>query len=225
VSRQSPHPVPIHPVPIHRVPIHRVPVHRVPVQLVARALSRVATSLLAISLLGLVVVGPAPAAHARAAVEDYASWQPATRCSPKPKPGATALVRWLARKYDGGTTSISRACRGSTSEHTEGRAIDWRLDATRKADRRTAKRFLERLLRTDKQDNAHALARRMGVMYVIWNDEMYAAWDAFEPEPYLSSSCRKRKRCSPTLRHRDHVHISLTRRAAKGRTSWYDGRV
>ena len=196
-----------------------------PAHPVAHVLRCLATALLTTSLLGLTVVGPAPAAHARTAVEDYASWQPASRCSPKPKPGATALGRWLTRRYDGGTTSISSACRGSSSEHTEGRAIDWRLDATKKTDRRTAKRFLKRLLRSDKQGNAHALARRMGIMYVIWNDEMYAAWDAFEPEPYLSSSCRRRQRCSPTLRHRDHVHISLTRRAGKGRTSWYDGRV
>ncbi|MEN8672737.1 hypothetical protein [Nocardioides sp.] len=196
-----------------------------PARRIAESLRRIVTALLATCLIGLTVVGPAPTAQARTAVEDYAAWQPATRCSPRPKPGAKALGRWLTRRYDGGATSISRACRGSSSEHTEGRAVDWRLDATRTADRRTAKRFLERLLRTDKQGNPHALARRMGVMYVIWNDQMYAAWDAFEPEPYLSSSCRKRKRCSPTLRHRDHVHISLTRRGGKGRTSWYDGRV
>ena len=62
----------------------------------------------------------------------------------------------------------------------------------------------------------------MGVMYVIWDDRMYAAWDEFRPEPYLSSSCRSRRRCSPTLRHRDHLHVSLTRQGAKGSTSWYD---
>ena len=60
--------------------------------------------------------------------------------------------------------------------------------------------------------------------YVIWNDRMYPAWSRFEPEPYLSSSCPSRKRCSPTLRHRDHVHVSLSRAGAKARTSWYAGR-
>jgi hypothetical protein len=65
----------------------------------------------------------------------------------------------------------------------------------------------------------------MGIVYVIWNDRMYPAWDRFEPEAYLSSSCPTPKRCSPTLRHRDHLHVSLSRRGARGLTSWYAGRL
>ena len=65
------------------------------------------------------------------------------------------------------------------------------------------------------------LARRMGIMYVIWNDRSYASYRGFAPQPYLSSGCRTRKKCSKTLRHRDHVHISLTRKAARGKLSWY----
>ena len=57
----------------------------------------------------------------------------------------------------------------------------------------------------------------MGIMYVIWNDHMYSAWDQFEKESYLSSSCKRRKNCSATLRHRNHVHISLSRRAPAAR--------
>jgi hypothetical protein len=60
---------------------------------------------------------------------------------------------------------------------------------------------------------------------VIWNDRMWSAWDRFEPEPYLSSSCSSRKRCSQTLRHRDHVHISLTRKGGRGETSWFEKRL
>ena len=62
-------------------------------------------------------------------------------------------------------------------------------------------------------------------MYVIWNDRMYAAYDQFYAKPYLSSGCRSLTVCSTTLRHRDHVHISLTREGGLGRTSWYVGRV
>jgi hypothetical protein len=54
---------------------------------------------------------------------------------------------------------------------------------------------------------------------------MYAAWNRFEPEPYLSSSCPSRRKCSATLRHRDHLHISQTRAGGRGDTSWYDGRL
>ena len=62
-------------------------------------------------------------------------------------------------------------------------------------------------------------------MYVIWNDQMYSAWDQFEPENYLSSGCKSKKKCSKTLRHRDHVHISLSMAGAKAKTSWYEGRL
>ncbi len=178
--------------------------------------------LLALALLAAILVAPAsPAAHAAGApIEDYASWQPVKRCSPKAKRGTVALSRWMVRKYGGPRGNISRRC-GSTSEHTEGRAYDWPANVNRKADRRRARAFMKRVFATDRRGNPHALARRMGIMYVIWNDRMYAAWNDFEPEPYLSSSCKRRKRCSKTLRHRDHVHVSLTRRGGKGKTSWY----
>ena len=65
----------------------------------------------------------------------------------------------------------------------------------------------------------------MGIMYIIWNDHMYSAWDHFEREGYLSSSCKSVQKCSKTLRHRDHMHISLSRRGGRGETSWYASRV
>ena len=63
------------------------------------------------------------------------------------------------------------------------------LDASRRADRERAHAFLAAAFRTDRRGNTDALARRMGIMYVIWNDRMFSAWNEFEPEPYLSSGC------------------------------------
>lgn len=169
-------------------------------------------------LLALLAAGPAAALP----VEDYPSYQPQTRCSPAAKPGTVAMGRWIVRRYGGGFGGISRPCqRRSTSEHYEGRAFDWSVSATSAADRERVRRFLQDLFATDRPGNTHARARRMGVMYVIWNDQMYAAWDAYEAERYQSSSCPRLRTCSATLRHRDHVHISLTRKAARGETSWY----
>ncbi len=182
---------------------------------------------LAALLLGLVtslVVLVPTAAHARP-VEGYADYVPQSTCSPQAKPGTVALGRWMVRHYGGGLGSISRRCSSSTSEHQEGRAFDWGLDASKSRDRARAARFLERITRTDRAGNADAWARRMGIMYVIWDDRMYSAWDGFRPEPYLSSSCRTKRRCSKTLRHRDHLHVSLSRRGGWGNTSWYDGRI
>jgi hypothetical protein len=176
------------------------------------------TLLAALLTCALLVTAPSPTA---VAIEGYAPYQGATKCSPKAKPGTKQLGRWLVKRYGGGFGPISRACGGSTSEHTEGRAFDWTLDAARKADRRTATRFLNRIFATDGRGNAHALARRMGIMYVIWNDRIYASYREFRVRPYLSSGCKTKKKCSKTLRHRDHVHISITRKAARARTSWY----
>ena len=156
-----------------------------------------------------------------APVEDYAPYQPQTRCKQQPKPGVLLLADWLVAR-GGGYGPISRSCAGSgTSEHKESRAFDWLLDARDPADKALAQAFLDEAFAPDDTGQPAALARRMGIMYVIWNDRMWASYDQFAKKPYLSSSCRSRKRCSTTLRHRDHVHISLTRRAARGLTSWY----
>ena len=185
---------------------------------------RVLAALLVTLLLPVVVVvATAPAAHAE--LEDFASYQPEERCSPKAKAGAEYLAGWLVRQYGGARGRIGAACTDSVSEHQEGRAVDWSNDAATKAGRARVKAFLRDVLAADHRDRQAAKARRMGIMYVIWDDRMWSAWDGFEPEPYLSSSCTKPKKCSKTLRNRDHVHISLSRKGGYGRTSFYDGRV
>ncbi len=154
-------------------------------------------------------------------LEPYAGYQPQTTCKRRPKPGVLMLADWLVAR-GGGYGPISRSCRGSsTSEHKESRAFDWLLDADSPTDQALATALLDELFAPDDMGQPHALARRMGIMYVIWDDTMYASYDGFEAKRYLSSGCRSRRRCSPTLRHRDHMHLSLTRQGAKGLTSWY----
>jgi hypothetical protein len=154
-------------------------------------------------------------------VEPYAGYQPQTTCRRTPKTGILVLADWLTAR-GGGYGPISRACSGSsTSEHKESRAFDWLLDARDPADVALATALLDEVFAPDDTGAPHALARRMGIMYVIWDDTMYASYDGFVPRRYLSSSCRTRRKCSPTLRHRDHMHISLTRKGARGVTSWY----
>ncbi len=159
-------------------------------------------------------------------VEPYAGYEPQTVCSPVAKPGTKVLGRWVVASFGGRAGAIGRGCAGSSkSEHKEGRAFDWSLNAKSAADRTRAARFLQRITATGPTGERAELARRMGVMYLIWNDRIYAAYDEFRARPYRSSSCKKLKRCSKTLRHRDHMHISLTRAGGMGRTSWYVGRV
>ena len=66
----------------------------------------------------------------------------------------------------------------------------------------------------------------MAIMYVIWNDRMFASYDQFRSKAYRGSSCRNKPREGPTtLRHRDHMHISLNRNGGYGRTRCYVGRL
>ena len=154
-------------------------------------------------------------------VEDYADYDPQRRCRQKPKPGVLLLAAALTAR-GGGYGPISRPCTGSSvSEHKESRAFDWLLDASDAADQALAAALLDELFAPDDTDASHALARRMGIMYVIWDDRMYTSYDGFVERRYLSSGCRTRRTCPSTLRHRDHMHLSLTREGAKGMTSWY----
>ena len=182
--------------------------------------------LIAAALLVLTLVGAnAPAARAayEQPVEDYASYQPQTTCRRTAMPGTAVLATWINRRFDGGTARASlRACgSGGTSEHKDGRAIDWSMDAASTADRATVREFITLMQRADAEGNEDMPARRIGIMYFIWNDHMYSAWRQFEPEPYLSGGCKTVTTCSKTLRHRDHVHISLGRPGARAETSWF----
>lgn len=165
----------------------------------------------------------APASAYTEPPEDYAPYQPETRCRDRAQPGTRALAAWITDRFRGGAAVASiRACSASTSEHQDGRAIDWAMDARKRAHRREVRRFLDGLFRADKDGHEHATARRMGVMYVIWNDHIYRSYqDRFAKRDYLSSSCRSVRSCSRTLRHRDHVHLSLSKPGGRGDTSWY----
>jgi hypothetical protein len=149
-----------------------------------------------------------------------------TTCTKSARPGTVALATWLMKTYrKTGSMGMMRACSsGGRSEHKDGRAFDWRADVRKKATRRAAYDFINKALAADSAGNAHALARRMGIMYVIYDDTIWSSYYDFRPRPYLHSGCKKRKKCSRTLRHLDHVHISLGYAGAAAQTSWYRAR-
>ena len=181
-----------------------------------RTPARLAALLLALAVL-------VPSAASALPVEDFAPYQPQQRCNPTPKPGTLKLAAWLQRTYPGtGSLGISRACGASgVSEHKEGRAFDWAVNYESARDRAYVKDFLADIFASDAAGHAAAKARRMGIMYLIWNDHIYASYSGFAKRPYLHDGCRTKKSCSVTLRHRNHVHISLSKGGGRGDTSWY----
>ncbi len=183
-----------------------------------RRLLRRSAALLVLPLVAALLTLGAPPASA-APVEDYAGYDGQRWCAKHVKQGTRQLQSWAVDRFGGRAGPTMRGCKvGGRSEHKEGRAFDWTLNAARKADRKKAWRFISNVLRT-RPGGAHARARRMGIMYIIWNDRIWRSYDQFERSAY--KPCKPVRKCSKTARHRDHVHVSLSRKGAKGATSWY----
>lgn len=151
-------------------------------------------------------------------IDPYAAFEPQRICHPAAKPGAVALSDLILHAFpETQSYGISRDCDiGGRSEHKEGRAFDWGVDANDPEERAIADALVDLLLAPDAEGNEHALARRMGIMYIIWDGQV---WSSHRPDegwrPYRHPSGA----ADPTLDHEDHVHISLSWEGAMGRTS------
>lgn len=175
---------------------------------------------LALAAGGLVFATPALARHPVPPVASYgptieplADYQPQTTCSPRAKPGVVSYANLLERTWPRtGSLGISRPCNvGGTSEHKEGRAFDWAVSAGSAADRRRVANLMAWLLATDRHGNEHAMVRRLGIQYMIWNRRSWRAYDAGSGwQAYTGSSP-----------HTDHVHFSFSWRGARKNTSFW----
>jgi hypothetical protein len=159
--------------------------------------------------------GPSAPAEAPKTIEPLATYQPQSTCSPEAKPGTLAMATLLLEHYDAGRNGgISRNCSiGGRSEHKEGRAFDWMLRADRSKERAVAEKFIDWLLDKGPDDKAAYNARRLGVMYVIWNRRIWSA----------DHAKRGWLRYSGPNPHVDHIHISLTWSGAMKKTSFWTG--
>lgn len=202
---------------------------RSPARSLRRGLQITAVGVVAAIVWALVVPGATPpAAGIGVSLQiDAPSGYDAQRvCRKKPLPGTVALARWLQRSYPAtGSMGTIRGCGvGGTSEHKDGRAFDWAADVAKPKAKKAAYDFIAKALATDAAGNKHALARRLGIMYFIYHDTIWASYRDFAPRPYLNSGCRTKKKCSRSLRHLNHVHISLGYAGAAAQTSWYRAR-
>ncbi len=189
------------------------------------ARGRVGQVLAVVALAALVAGQGGPAANASAspqppvapvtAPEAPSRYQGQVSCSSGETPGAAALRELLRSTYGRANNGGSwRACnQGGTSEHKEGRAYDWMLNAAVPADKALAEEFLAWLVGPDAQGVPAGNARRLGVQYVIWNRQTWQSWTGAW-KPYTGESP-----------HTDHVHVSLSWDGAYRRTSWWTGRA
>jgi peptidoglycan hydrolase-like protein with peptidoglycan-binding domain len=146
-------------------------------------------------------------------VEPFAGLDQQSRCDPSAKPGVIKFRHFVLSAYrDTGSDGIVRACNiGGTSEHKEGRAWDWKVSAHNPKQRAEATALLRWLLAPDSSGHHAAMARRLGIMYIVWDRHMWRAYDAAAGwQPYTRGEA-----------HTDHVHFSFSRAGAAGHSSFW----
>lgn len=144
-----------------------------------------------------------------ASVDKLASYVGQSTCDPTAKPGVKAFRDLILKTYPcTASYGITRACSsGGKSEHKEGRAWDWKLSYPHPA----ADSVIKWLLATDKHGNKYAMARRVGLMYMIWNRRIWSAYRAEQGWRTYTGS-------NP---HTDHIHFSFSWAGARKQTSFW----
>lgn len=160
--------------------------------------------------------GPPAPVQQPVAAEELAAFVPQISCDPVAKPGVVEFRDLMLGYYKRGRAGgITRGCTVGTSEHSDGRAYDWMLDYTDGAERAAATKALAWLLAPGTDGTAGLKARRLGIMYIIWNRRIWGAYRAAEGWRAYSGS-------DP---HRTHIHVSFSWEGAMGRTSFWTGKV
>jgi hypothetical protein len=158
---------------------------------------------------------------------DPIQYDRATKCNGgKVWAGTNAMVSWLQRNADGvnwGEYRCEMWGKGEASIHSAGRAIDWHPTTMA-----AGHALVMLLLAADKDGNAAALARRMGVQGIIFNCKAwFGSWDGqLGDYSYCYGKNGKRKKnLDPTQAHMNHVHIELNMRGARKKTTFWDKNV
>lgn len=174
-----------------------------------------------------VPTGPVPPGVTAGLPFDAAGeYQAQTICDPNPKTGADRLRQLLKQVYGEVTIGIYRDCdRGGTSEHKEGRALDWMYHWRNLEQRAKVESFLAWLIAPGEDGRPGANARRMGIMYVLWNGRIwgvYRADEGWRDVGGCSTDPAKQRSNYDNYCHRDHVHISMTWDGAAAMTSYWN---
>lgn len=142
-------------------------------------------------------------------------------CVNKAPKGMKKLVRFMKKTTKKKTIYGTIRCDGGV--HGTGRALDWMLDARKKGQKRKAMTVINTWMARDEKGRRNALARRMGIQLIIYNCKW---WQAGDKGWNRYSACSGGKRnADPTQGHIDHIHIELTKKAAKLKTSYWKSDV
>lgn len=138
-------------------------------------------------------------------MEPYGVSPSHAECIPGERPGTRAFADWVIDRYGGGDIGIERPCEwGTPSHHHAGRAWDWGVNANDPADVARVQALFAELFAND-----DALIRRAGIVYIIWDRQIWST-KTLSWSPYTGASP-----------HTDHVHFSFSVAGADGLTSFY----
>ncbi len=148
-----------------------------------------------------------------ATIEGYAARQLFESClSYVEQPGVADFSNLLRAEYGRADWGIHRACsEPGNSEHKEGRALDYPFNVNNATQKAQAEQLLAWLMATDQYGNTHALIRRLGIMYIIWNGRIWYSYRA-------SQGWQDYDGASP---HTDHIHFSFGWPGARKQTTWW----
>lgn len=139
-------------------------------------------------------------------VDEILPWQGNVICDPVDRPGLEAFGNLVGQHFGRPGYTTSRTCIDQKSEHYDGRAIDWQLNAFDPHDRRIGDAVVTWLT-----DNDGEMAKRFGIQSIIWNERSWRP-DGSGWQGYVGQSP-----------HTDHIHFSFTWDGAMMRTSWWTG--
>lgn len=160
------------------------------------------------------------------AVRSYGQEVP-NRCAKRKNPGVSRFARWLDKQMKYGEPGRRYACENlgkgiGYSFHSEGRALDFTINSLKYAQYRDAYKALRLLWAPDSKGRPNALARRMGVMEIIFECGYWSQGkDNFELYFLCNQENEPKGEALRTLQHQNHIHFSFTRKGAKGKTSFW----
>ncbi|MGO4598878.1 peptidoglycan-binding domain-containing protein [Terrabacter sp. 2RAF25] len=160
------------------------------------------------------------------AIEGLAPYVPGVACDMRNRTGTIKLAELVKTTY-ANTYGLVRSCTSATkpSEHYDGRAVDTFFNVRDTTQRTNANALISWLLATDTAGNPYANARRLGVMYIIWNNKMWSSYRTAEGWRPYSTCATTPSTAYDTTCHRNHIHISLSWEGALGRTSFWSKQV
>jgi hypothetical protein len=215
-------------VKVRAAPVENLGMRRTAVMRARRG-ATLAAALLAVSIVAGTSAASAAAPRAPRfgpVIEDYAGYEAPVKCRPAAKPGVRAFADLLEDTYpDTAWIGIEREChRDATSDHQEGRALDWSRDASDRSHRSDVKDLFEWLFAEDRHGNTDAIARRLGITYLIWNRRIWGSWSGSWGVYCVQkpAGCRDPESRSILNPHTDHVHISFGWPGARMQTTFWN---